>query len=108
MYQDVAGDTMLGHHILCNVLAGYIVGRIARRLVLEHPIVKVGLVMSASLLQGMLFIGIQYVQTPGISAVKEVLTVAVPTAFYSGLITPFIFFLLRRSFHSRAVVSGGA
>ena len=109
MYQDVAGDMVLGHHVLCHVIVGYVVGRVARRLIVEHPVVKVGLVMSASLLHGLLSTGIEYVQTPGKSALHMLLTTVVPGAFYTALVTPFVFFLLARCFaRTGEPVQGGA
>ena len=98
LYQDVAGDTVLGHHVLCLVVAGYVVGRVARRLVMEHPMVKVGLVMGAGLLNGVLFTAVEYVQTPAKSALHALMTTVVPGAFYTALVTPLVFFVLARLF----------
>ncbi len=94
MYQDVTGNAVLGHHVLCLVVVGYMVGRIARRLVLEHPIIKVVLVMCASTISGILFTIIQYVQTPRIHPFHDIAVNVIPAAFYTALVTPIAFALL--------------
>ena len=33
LYQDVAGNAVLGHHIVCHVIVGYVAGRVAQRLI---------------------------------------------------------------------------
>jgi len=107
LYQDVAGDAVLGHHVLCHVIAGYTVGRVARRLIMEHPMVQVGLVMGASLLHGVLFTAVEYVQTPAKSALHTWVTTVVPGAFYTALLTPVVFFVLARSFRRDPEALGG-
>ncbi len=108
MYQDVASNAVLGHHILVNVVAGYVVGRIATRLVTEHPAVKVALVLCASLLHGVLFSLIQYVQNPDVAAIRDIATTVIPGAFYTALVTPVIFFILARFFHADRPLPGEA
>jgi rod shape-determining protein MreD len=108
IYQDVASNAVLGHHVLCLVIVGFMVGRIARRLVLDHPVVKVGLVMMGSLAHGFLYTVIEYVQTPGKSAIHMLMTNVVPGAFYTALFTPLVFFLLARSFSRHEPSQGGA
>lgn len=98
-YQDVAGNAVLGHHIVCNVVVGYIAGRVATRLITDHPAVKVGLVLCASLIHGLLYTGILYVQNPDVSAIDTLATSVIPGAFYTALLTPVVFFGLARSFH---------
>lgn len=98
LYQDVAGDTLLGHHIFCHVIVGYLVGRVMNRIILDHPVIKVMLVMLASLLHGLLYVCIQYVQTPGMSAIHALAATVVPGAFYTALVTPVVFFVLGRAF----------
>ena len=99
LYQDVAGGALLGHHILCHVVTGYIAGRVARRLITEHPAMKAGLVLCASFLHGVLFTCIQYVQMPEMSALHMLGATVIPGAFYTSLLTPVVFFILDRSFH---------
>ena len=101
MYQDVAGNAALGHHILCNVLIGYALGRIATRLITEHPAVRVGLVFAATLVHGILYTAILYIQQPDIGAIHSVATSVIPGAFYTALVTPIVFLALARSFHWR-------
>jgi len=98
VYQDVAGNALLGHHVVCHVLVGYFVGRVMRRIILDHPVVKVMLVMLASLSHGLLYVCIQYVQTPGMSAIHAIMATVVPGAFYTALATPVVFFGLGRLF----------
>jgi len=97
-YQDVAGGALLGHHILCHVVVGYLVGRVARRLITEHPAVKAGLVLCASVVHGILFTGIAYVQKPEMSALYTLATSVVPGAFYTALLTPAAFLVLAAVF----------
>ncbi len=105
--QDVTGNSVLGHHILCNVVVGYIVGRVAHRLITEHPAVKVGVVFCASIINGALFTFIQYVQTPHMSASRTILATVLPGAFYTALMTPVVFYVLDRCFRAEEEVLHG-
>ncbi len=97
--QDVAGNARLGHHVLAHVLVGYIAGRLSKRLIAEHPAIKAGLAFFASLLDGVFYIAILKVQRPSdIETAYMIGTNAIPTAFYTALVTPVIFFLLDRAF----------
>ncbi len=106
MYQDATSNAVLGHHVLCLVIVGYVAGRVARRLVLEHPVIKVVLVMFASTVCGILFTCIQYVETPNISAIHEVAVNVIPAAFYTALITPVVFAALSWFFRRGEPFSG--
>jgi rod shape-determining protein MreD len=109
LYQDVAGNVILGHHILCHVVVGYIAGRMAQRLITDHPAVKAGIVLCAGTVHGVLYTFIQYVQTPEMSAFHTVLSTVLPTAFYTAIVTPIVFFIMARSFrHEGEAVPGGA
>ncbi len=109
LYQDVAGNAVLGHHIACHVIVGYLAGRVSQRLITEHPAVKVGVVLCAGALDGILYTGIQYVQTPEMHALYTILVTVLPTAFYTAIVTPVVFFLLGKSFRvSGAMLQGGA
>ncbi len=99
--QDVAGNVTLGHHILCNVVLAFIVGRAARRIITEHPAVKVALVFCASVAHGILFTSIQYVQTPHMSAMTTIVATVLPGAFYTALVTPAAFFVLDLFFRTK-------
>jgi len=94
IYQDVASNAVLGHHVLCLVCVGYAAGRIATRLVTEHPAVKAGLVFAAGLAHGILFQSILYIQNPDNGFIYPVATLAAPAAFYTALVTPLMFFLV--------------
>lgn len=107
IYQDVASNTSLGHHVLCLVILGYVVGRFSTRLITEHPAIKAGLVFGAGLAHGILFTSILYVQKPDLSFFFLILTSVVPSAFYSALMTPVVFFLLGWTFHRRELIQGG-
>lgn len=108
VFQDIAASTSLGHHVLCYVVVGYIAGRISTRLVTEHPAVKVGLVFIASLLSGVLYTLIQYVQTPDMGAFQFLANSVIPGAFYTALFTPVVFFFLTRTIRRLVPVPGGA
>jgi rod shape-determining protein MreD len=105
--QDVTGNAVLGHNILCNVVVGYVVGRMAHRLITEHPAVKVGLVFLAVIIHGFLFTCIQYVQTPYMSATRTILATVLPGAFYTALVTPVAFFILDRCFRTHEEILQG-
>jgi len=94
VFEDVAADTALGHHVLCNVIVGYVVGRVGQRLVIDHPAVKAGMVFLAALGHGILFTFVAYVQQPELGVFYPVLSNVVPTAFYTAFITPVVFVML--------------
>jgi len=94
LYQDVAVHTVMGHHVICHVIAGYVVGRVSTRLITEHAAIKAGLVLLASLGQGTLFMFIQYVQQPQRGMIYPLLTAVVPCAFYTAVVAPFLFLAL--------------
>ena len=98
LYQDVAGDTTLGHHVLCNVVIGYLVGRMAQRLIADHPAIKVGLVFMSATVHGALFLLIQYAHTPEMQVFRVFGATVLPTAFYTAAITPLAFYILDRMF----------
>lgn len=108
LYLDVAINTTLGHHVFCYVLIGYFFGRISTRLITEHEAIKAGLVLLASMMQGILFCSIHYIQRPHVGMLHPLLSNALPAAFYSGLITPIIFLTLDRIFRRREVLIGGS
>ena len=70
MFQDVAGNTGIGHHILCLVIIGYVVGRMASRLITENPYVKTVTVLLASMVHGILYLAVEYVQKVDMNALK--------------------------------------
>lgn len=107
LYQDVAVNTTLGHHVLCYVLIGYIIGSLAARLISEHAAVKAGLVLLASFCQGVFFVVIYFALQPQRGILYPILTTAAPIAFYSAVITPIVFFIVERVFHRRVHVSDG-
>jgi rod shape-determining protein MreD len=108
MYQDVASDAVLGHYVLCNVVVGYGVGRMSRRLLSDHPAIKTALVLCAALVHGILYTAILYVQKPDISAIRTIGVSVIPGAFYTALVTPVALFLLSRVFQNRKAVQGEA
>jgi rod shape-determining protein MreD len=108
VFQDIASNGVLGHHVFCNVLAGYLVGRMSTRLVTEHPAVKAGAVFVAALAHGLLYTLIQYIQMPSMSALQMIAAKVVPGAFYTGLATPVVFFVLDRALRRTNPIAGGA
>lgn len=107
IYQDVASNTVLGHHVLCLVVIGFIAGRLSTRLITEHPAIKAALVFCAGLGHGVLFTMIQYVQKPDIGVLYLIATSVIPGAFYSALAAPFVFIVLRLLFHRKELRQGG-
>ncbi|MBI4556452.1 MAG: rod shape-determining protein MreD [Candidatus Hydrogenedentes bacterium] len=107
LIQDVATDVALGHHVLCLVLVGYAAGRIATRLIADHPAVKAGLVFLASFTNGLIYTLILYVQQPDIAGLNKLAASVIPGAFYTTLVTPVIFFLLDRSLRRNPAAPSG-
>ncbi|NUM52352.1 MAG: rod shape-determining protein MreD [Candidatus Hydrogenedentes bacterium] len=98
IFQDVASNAALGHHIFCNVIVGYAAARVASRMITEHPAAKAALVFSATIVFGLLFVGVTYVQDPATAAFRNIVERVVPESFYTALFTPVMFFLLDRVF----------
>jgi rod shape-determining protein MreD len=96
MFQDVAANTVLGQHILCLVIIGYCIGRGAQRLVTDNPYVRALTVLIASVVQGMFFISLEYIQQVDSSAVFSMSLSVMPKAFYTALATPLIFYVVMR------------
>lgn len=107
VFQDVAEDAVLGHNVLCNVLIAYAVGRLATRLVTEHPAVKAFIVLCACLVRGILYIAVLYVQRPDFTAFHHLAGTVIPGAFYSALCTPVVFLFLDRTFGKPAPLPKG-
>ncbi len=97
LLQDVAGDTGLGHHVLCLVLVGFFVGKVSHRLLVDLPAVKAGFVFVASIAHGILFTTIAYLQNPDMSALYTIGVNVIPSAFYTAVAAPIVFFVLTRS-----------
>jgi len=98
IYQDIASNTALGHHILCLVITGFICGKLSGRLISEHPAIKSALVFGGAILHGILFNIIVYFQDPYTNLIYVIFINTVPSAFYSALMTPFVFWLLQQIF----------
>ncbi|MBP9002777.1 MAG: rod shape-determining protein MreD [Candidatus Hydrogenedentes bacterium] len=96
LYQDIAVDTVLGHHVLAYVCVGFLAGTLSLRLVTEHPIVKAGLVFLAGLTQTALFCLIQYLQEPARGLLVPWLAMGVPASSYSALVSPLLFIVAGR------------
>lgn len=97
IFQDVAADTGLGHHVLCLVLVGFFVGRVGNRLITDNPAVKAALVFFAILLHDFIYITIDYIQHVDSSAAYTMAIGMVPRAFYTALLTPIVFFVMSRT-----------
>lgn len=96
IFQDVASNTGIGHHVLCLVIVGYVVGRMASRLITDNPYVKTVTVLMAAMVQGILYLMVEYVQQVDMNTVYMMLYSIIPHAFYTALVTPFVFLLVRR------------
>lgn len=107
LYLDVAVGTTLGHHVLCYVVTGYILGRLSTRLITEHAAIKAGAVFMAGAGWGVLYASIQYVQRPQSGMIQPLISNIIPTAFYSAILTPLVFVTLDRIFHRRDYMGGG-
>lgn len=97
IFQDVAADAGLGHHVLSLVIAGYVGGMLANRLMLESPAVKAGMVLFACAVNGLLYVAIDFVQNPEISVYDAIMVSMIPRTFYTMLVTPIIFIPLDRT-----------
>lgn len=106
LFQDVTANTGVGHHVLCLVITGFLVGRLSRRLVTDHPAVKAGLVFCMAVLHGLIFTAISYVQNPHLEVMYTLTVSVVPGAFYTALVTPLIFFVLERTEHFTLPIQG--
>jgi hypothetical protein len=93
--------------VLCYVIVGFIIARVAVRLITEHPAVKVGLVFFAGLAVGLLFTIIQTVQDPHQGALGDIFSRVVPGTFYTALVTPLVFFVVDRAFRRFFTPQGG-
>ena len=91
--QDAAANTALGQHVLCLIIVGFILGRLSQRLITDNPYVKALAVLLASLVHGVLFIAIDYVQKPDVNAIYTMSFSLLPRAFYTAFSTPFVFYL---------------
>ena len=98
LFQDVARDSVLGHHVLCYVAVGFLTGRIAIRLITQHPAVKVGLVCIAGLFFGLFYSIILAVQDPQWAVFASLKRTVIPSTLYTALLTPFVFFAMDRLF----------
>ncbi len=98
IYQDIASNLTLGHHVLCLVITGFIFGKLSGRLLSEHPAIKSALVFFGAVLHGIIFNIIVYLQNPYTNIIYVIFINTVPTAFYSALLTPIIFWLLHQLF----------
>jgi rod shape-determining protein MreD len=96
IFQDVSGNTAVGHHVLCLIVVAFIVGRMANRLITDNPYVKTVTVLIASILHGVLYLAIEYVQKVDASAIYSMSFSIMPQAFYTACVTPIIFYLIAR------------
>ncbi len=99
--EDVSSNAALGHHVLCHVIVAYVAGRVASRLITEHPAVKAALVLLAALSDGLLFLLVSYIRDPRTSFFDHFASNVVPAAFYTALITPLVFVILDRLLQPR-------
>jgi len=107
IYQDVASNAVLGHHVVGHLVVAFFLGRISNRLISEHPMVKTAFVLMAGLASGVIFTLIGYIQYPDIQALYTIFTSVVPAAFYTAILTPVVFALLNFIFHRRESAERG-
>ena len=106
IYQDIASNTSLGHHVLCLVVTGFIFGKLSGRLISEHPAIKSALVFAGALLHGVIFNVITYLQDPYTNFMYVLFINTIPSAFYSAIMTPIVFWLLHYLFQFSESISG--
>jgi rod shape-determining protein MreD len=96
IFQDVAANTGVGHHVICLVLVGYIVGRMASRLITDNPYVKALTVLFSTIVHEIFYVMIEYVQKVDLEAMYT-MSYAIPhRACYTAIVTPIVFYLLLR------------
>ncbi len=108
IFQDVSGQTGLGHHMLGLVIVGYAAGWISQRLITDHPAVKGSVVLGAALLHGVIITLVGYIQNPEMEALYVIGVDVIPGAFYTALATPIAFFILERAGVAAAHAHGEA
>lgn len=108
LYQDTASNKVLGHHVLCLIIVGFVVGRMSNRLITDHPAIKAGIVFIAAITHGVLYTLVAFVQDPGMGAMYTMATNVVPGAFYTAFLTPPVFMVLGWFFRPRSLsLTGG-
>jgi len=107
LYQDVASDAVLGHHVLCHVVVGYVVGRLSTRLITDHPAIRAGIVLLAGVAHGLLYTSIAYVQRPDIPVLTNIAVGVIPAAFFTAVLTPVVYFILSWMLRRPDTLSGG-
>lgn len=108
IFQDVSGQTGLGHHMLGLVIVGYAAGWISQRLITDRPAVKGSVVLGAAMLHGVILTLVGYIQNPEMGALYVLGVHVVPGAFYTALATPIAFFILERTGAGAAHAHGEA
>ena len=106
LFQDVAAGSALGHHVVCHVIVGYIVGIGGHRLVTGHPAVKAGIVFISGIVHALLFASIAYIQDPARGIIAPVVRIGIPGAFYTAVVTPFVFIALDTLRRNKRPMSG--
>lgn len=107
IFTDVATSARLGHHTLCYVIVGYILGRICRRLITDSPAVKAFLVMLGAVLKGLLFVFVANLMDPGFAATRAFTDEIIPAAFYTAVVAPILFVFMDRVFRRRSASASG-
>ncbi|MCX8064660.1 MAG: rod shape-determining protein MreD [Candidatus Hydrogenedentes bacterium] len=94
LYLDVASNTTLGFHILCFVVPAFAFGKISARLISLHPAVKATLIFFASLLYGVIFNTVSYLQDPFTNFFYTLIADTIPQSFYTAILTPIAFWVI--------------
>ncbi len=98
-YLDVASNSTLGFHILCLVVPAFILGKVSARLISLHPAIKASLVFFATIIYGIIFNFISYLQNPYGNYFYMLIVDTVPQAFYTAILTPIIFWIVGSFFN---------
>lgn len=95
LVQDVVGGGPIGVFLSGKVFLAYVSGKIGKRLVADHPIVMVVVVMLGSLMVSAVSFVLLSFSAQGATAARAAISTAVPQAFYNGIVTPIWFVFMR-------------
>lgn len=94
VYLDVASNATLGFHILCFVVPAFIFGKLSARLISLHPAIKATLIFLASIVYGITFNIVSYLQNPYANFIYTLIVDTIPQSFYTAILTPIIFWIV--------------
>ena len=96
LVQDVVGGGPIGVFLSGKVFLAYVSGKIGKRLVADHPIVMVVVVMLGSLMVSAVSFVLLSFSAQGATAARAAISTAIPQAFYNGILTPVWFVFMHK------------